>query len=294
MTVPYERVHVIINPAAGGNEPILNTLNDIFRQYQAEWDVSITHRAGDATRLAREAIASGVDLVAGYGGDGTQMEVLNGVIGGDTPMAILPGGTGNAMAFELNIPRDLKGAAELMCQSGQRRGVDVGRIGGQYFFLRAYTGLGDELGPSREMKDRYGLLAYPAAALSGLSHVKTARYQLTIDGREFEAEGISCFVANVGAVGGINLPSPPVIDASDGLVDIFVARGSPHPARTFGSYVLNVGDKTRAGIQHWKGREIMIRADPPQAVAVDGEPESETTPVEITVVPQAVQIVVPN
>ena len=40
MTVPYKRVHVIINPAAGGDEPILNTLNDVFRQYQVEWDAT--------------------------------------------------------------------------------------------------------------------------------------------------------------------------------------------------------------------------------------------------------------
>ena len=222
------------------------------------------------------------------------MEVLNGVIGSDIPMAILPGGTGNAMAFELKIPQHLEGAAELICQSSQRRSVDVGRIGDQYFFLRAYTGLGDELGPSREMKDHYGLLAYPAAALSGLSHLQAALYHLTIDGEEIEVEGISCFVANVGTVGGVNLPSPRIIDASDGMLDIFVATKDRRPLHTFGSYVLNVGDKAQASVQHWKGREITLRADPPQAVAVDGEPESGTTPVDIAVVPQAVQVVVPT
>jgi diacylglycerol kinase family enzyme len=97
----------------------------------------------------------------------------------------------------------------------------------------------------------------------------------------------------VGTLGGINLPSPPVIDASDGLLDVFVTSKRPHPLHTLGSYVLDVGDKAQAGIKHWKGREIMVRADPPQAVAVDGEPESGTTPVEIAVVPRAVQVVVP-
>jgi diacylglycerol kinase family enzyme len=72
---PYKRIHVIINPAACGNEPILNVLNDVFRQHQVEWDVSITHRASDAVRQAQEAIEGGADLVAGYGGDGTQMVV---------------------------------------------------------------------------------------------------------------------------------------------------------------------------------------------------------------------------
>ncbi|MCK4897328.1 MAG: acylglycerol kinase family protein, partial [Anaerolineales bacterium] len=107
MDVPYQRIHVIINPAAGQDEPILNTLNRVFHKYGVDWEVSITHRFGDAMRFAKQAVADGVELVVGYGGDGTQLEVLNGIMGSDTPMAILPGGTGNAMTFELNIPHKL-------------------------------------------------------------------------------------------------------------------------------------------------------------------------------------------
>ena len=108
MDLPYKRIQVIINPAAGHDEPILNVLNDVFHPAGVEWDISITHKFGDATRLAKEAVASGVDLVAGYGGDGTQMEVANGLLGSGVPQAILPGGTGNAMAHDLNVPINLK------------------------------------------------------------------------------------------------------------------------------------------------------------------------------------------
>jgi len=104
MDVPYKKVRVIINPAAGKDEPILNTINKVFHQYGVDWQVNITKKFGDATRLAKQAIADGVDLVAGYGGDGTQMEIANAVMGSETPMAILPGGTGNAMSFELQVP----------------------------------------------------------------------------------------------------------------------------------------------------------------------------------------------
>ena len=93
MSLPYKKVHVIINPAAGHDEPILNVLNHVFHPAGVEWDNSLTHQSGDATRLAAEAAASGVDLVAAYGGDGTQMEVANGLMGTGVPQAILPGGT---------------------------------------------------------------------------------------------------------------------------------------------------------------------------------------------------------
>ena len=89
MSVPYKKVHVIINPAAGKYEPILNTINKVFHKYEIDWQVSITKKFGDATRLAKQAIAAGVDLVAGYGGDGTQMEIANAVIGGNADLYVL-------------------------------------------------------------------------------------------------------------------------------------------------------------------------------------------------------------
>ena len=51
------------NPAAGHDEPILNTLNDVFHSTGVDWDIRITHKFGDATRLAKEAVEMGVDLV---------------------------------------------------------------------------------------------------------------------------------------------------------------------------------------------------------------------------------------
>lgn len=98
MTLPYKSVHVVINPAAGHDEPILNVLNHVFHPAGVVWDISLTQKTGDATHLAAEAAASGVDMVAAYGGDGTQMEVANGLLGSGIPLAILPGGSGNARA----------------------------------------------------------------------------------------------------------------------------------------------------------------------------------------------------
>ena len=128
---PYRRVHVIVNPASGGDEPILNVLNDVFRQYEVDWDVSVTHQYGDAAAQARRAVEDGVDLVAGYGGDGTQHEIANALVeaavgtGRRTPMGILPGGTGNGFAREMGVPSTLREATEVLCTSptdaGRRR-----------------------------------------------------------------------------------------------------------------------------------------------------------------------------
>lgn len=67
MTIPYKKIHIVINPAAGQDEPILNVLNDIFTPAGVDWEISLTKKSGDATRFAAEAAASGVDLIAAYG-----------------------------------------------------------------------------------------------------------------------------------------------------------------------------------------------------------------------------------
>ena len=74
------------------------------------------------------------DLVAGYGGDGTQHEIANALVeasvatGRQTPMGILPGGTGNGFAREMGIPKTLREATEVLCTSTRTRAVDVGRL----------------------------------------------------------------------------------------------------------------------------------------------------------------------
>ena len=187
-------IHVIINPAAGNNEPVLNTINDVFAQYDIQWKALVTHGPGDATELARQAAADGCDLVASYGGDGTLMEVVNGLMGAKMPIGILPGGTGNTVAAELGIPLNLGDALRLLATSEARRRLDVGEINGRYFLLRAYTGIGDDHNASRELKDRLGVLAYPISGLRFLKEHPPATFRLTVDDQLIEETGIMCYV----------------------------------------------------------------------------------------------------
>ena len=160
MAATAKRIHVVINPASGQDEPILNPLNDVFRAHEVDWDISLTRGFGDATKLARQAAENGFDIVAGYGGDGTQHEIANGVLGTDATMGVLPGGTGNNFAKELGTPQTLRPAAELLCAAPRVRLVDVVESGESVFILRLYAGIEPEQQTTREDKDRYGKLAY--------------------------------------------------------------------------------------------------------------------------------------
>src|SRR5258706_1899535 len=138
----FKKVHVIINPAAGQDRPVLGAINKVFQEVGAKWGVDVTNNPGDAIRLTKKAIAEGVDCIAVHGGDGTVMEVANGLLGTHVPMAIIPGGTANVMSIELGIPGDIVQAVSLIndVDHSMLRSVDVGKVGDHYFMLRVGMG----------------------------------------------------------------------------------------------------------------------------------------------------------
>ena len=139
---PLKQIHVIANPAAGQDEPILSVLNSVLRPAEVMWDIFVTHDAEDARKYAEQAVAAGVDAVAVYGGDGTVTEAASGLIGANIPLAILPGGTANVMSIELGIPQKLQDAVGLLCDPTRAiRLVDMGMVGDRPFFGHVAIGL---------------------------------------------------------------------------------------------------------------------------------------------------------
>ena len=288
-------IHVVINPASGQPQPILHTLNHVFRATGASWGISLTQESGDAERFARQAAAAGADVVAAYGGDGTVMEVARGLIGSPATMAILPGGTANLLSVELGIPKKLELAAGLICDpNSQVRQVDAGMVGETFFLLRVGCGFPAhkvELA-DRQLKDKYGIMAYSIAALKALSVAKMADYRLTLDGQVTQAKGMACVVDNAGNMGTAWATHGKNISVSDGLLDVILVKDA-----SFGT-MIEVGQaladhKPSDSYLHWQAREIGIEADPPQPVQIDGEVGWQT-PISIRVMPGVLKMLVPG
>ena len=290
-----KKVHIIINPASGQPQPILNQINDVFYPAGVEWSVSITLKSGDATRFAKQAIAEGADVVCSYGGDGTVMEVAQAVQGGDIPMAILPGGTANLMSVEMSIPKDLTKAAQIVIDPDSVvRRVDMGQTGDQLFMLRVGIGFAGEKVKlaDRELKDKWGILAYSIAGLKALETVPVAKYRITVDGAEYETNGKTCLIDNAGNIGVQGMTPAKNMSVSDGLLDVLVVcDSSVGSLLAVGGAVLGRDAKPDA-IKHWQGREITVVCDPPQTVQGDGENWGET-PTSAKVLPAVLPILAP-
>jgi diacylglycerol kinase (ATP) len=288
--------HIIINPAAGQEQPLLGILNRVFKEHGVDWEVFITKDAGDARRFARESAEAGVDVVIACGGDGTVTEVAGGLRGTGVPLGILPCGTANVMSLSLNIPTELESAVTLIA-TGQNvlRALDMGMFNDTEFMLRATVGLGARVinNTPRESKNRWGTLAYMLSAINELNNVEPARYILNLDGMHVEVDGITAFVGNSMNPGVAGLSIVPGVDMSDGLIDFVLIRRSDLPSllAVLTNTVFN-RDTEPEPVLHWQAKKIEVFAEPEQPTEIDGE-EFAPTPFTVQVLPRAALVICP-
>jgi len=105
---------LLYNPFSGSHRvEQVHAARDVLRNAGVEADAVATTEAGSAGAQAKEAIAQGCDTIFACGGDGTVNEVLQGIVGTQATLGVIPLGTANALAADLGLPRKGAAAAEL-------------------------------------------------------------------------------------------------------------------------------------------------------------------------------------
>lgn len=298
MEKKIKNIHIIINPSSGKGESILPVINASMKEAGIKWEASITHKAGDAIRLTKAAAQKGIDAIAVYGGDGTVMEVVGGLMESEIPLIILPGGSANVMANELGIPWDLKEACTLISQGPlEMKTIDVGQFNSRYFITGVSIGFGADLikGANREAKNKFGILAYFFSMTAAIQKLKLNPYHLKIDGIEYEVQGLTCIVANAGNLGFTKISLDKHIDISDGLLDVVIVRKAN--LSLFKLITMTLIKRERPDnfelVKHWQGKEISISSSHKQVVQCDGE-IIKNFPLHIKIVPGAIRVLVPK
>lgn len=292
-----------MNPVSGPNPTPPETIEEHMEKANLDWELTLTEKESKVPELARKAAENGADVVAAYGGDGTVMEVAQGLQGTGVPLAILPAGTANVMSVELGIPGTLEEAMRLATgENAVLRDVDMGCMNDtHYFILRVGIGLEAAMTQytTREEKMRLGKLAYWKSAIMAWRNSQSASYQLVIDGQKIRARGVSCVICNSASIGMPNLALAPGISVSDGRLDVLVIPDK-NPAALF-TLLRNIfksrspESRRRDGIiPHWRAHEVTVSASKRQEIGVDGEPQPVRYPLTIKVLPHALQVVVPQ
>jgi diacylglycerol kinase (ATP) len=258
-------------------------------------EVFFTARRGDAENLAREAARKSPHLIVAAGGDGTINEVVNGIAGSDTPVAVLPLGTTNVLAKELGIPEGVKESMEIAVR-GRPVVVSLGRITltnpasplTRYFCLMAGIGFDGAAvrGINETLKKISGKGAYIYSGMRTLSGFVPDSLTLTIDGKPHS--GYSVIVGNASRYGG-NFRATPDARIEDPNLYVCLFKGKRRLDTL--RYVLGIINGS-----HLKFRDVEyltakhIKVDGEAHVQIDGD-YLGLTPAEISAAPDCLRLV---
>ncbi len=270
---------------------------------------------------ARQAVADGASVIVAAGGDGTVRAVADALSGGRVPMGLIPMGTGNLLARNLDLPMGDPRALVVVALTGRDHAIDVGylraegesgepsapsdsAVGGagakEHCFL-VMAGLGFDAamvaGADNELKKRVGWLAYFVAGARHL-HGRPLRVRMTLDGVQSHHRLRSLLFANCGRLpGGIVLL--PDAELDDGVLDIagIDTKGGVFGwASLFGKVVLQgVGFRRElpaspGSIEFWRGQDIEVHSETPEPVQVDGDLVGDAVRVHVCVRPGALHV----
>ena len=300
---------LIHNPNAGGGgnarRSKLDEARRVLESRGIRADLEETTGPGEATEIAKRATTDGRQLVIACGGDGTINEVVNGLAnsknGHRVPLALLPAGTANVLAKELELSWDIPKAAEQLAR-GEVREIALGLATpleqpekARYFLSVAGAGPDGRItyAVDLELKARFGILAYWWQGAREVINYKFHHFRVTGEGQSREVSLV--IVGRTKHYGG---PFKITTEA-DLFEDQFEFLGlTTQSGLKYLSYLptLWMGDlRKEGGVYFWKSDRLVCESidNNPIYAQVDGEPLARL-PVEFRIVPRALRLLVPG
>ena len=284
------RLLVILNPTAGRRRRsrFLATL-DRLGALGCEVTLRETTAPGEAIALARAADPAAFDGVVAAGGDGTINEVINGLIGNDLPLALLPLGTANVLAAEIGLGLAPDTVARTIAE-GPRRRIACGRAGQRYFTQMAGVGFDAHVVENVDLalKRRIGKGAYVIEAVRQAFRFGFPTYRVTADGETHEAASV--IVANGRHYAGRYLLAPEASIEEPVFQVCLFDRGGPLAVARYGLALQTGRLPRRRDLRRIPARRLKIEGPLGDPVQGDGDTIARL-PIEITLVPDAVDLV---
>jgi diacylglycerol kinase (ATP) len=312
------RVTIVFNPAAGQATKVRSAIDRATTLWQVQgWIVNIepTQCAGDGTRIAREAVAGGINIVVAAGGDGTVNEVMNGLVNTDVALGVLPAGTVNIWAREMGLPMDIQQSAVALLEAKWCQ-IDVGRARSisprirwlprrrittkpasaidRYFLLMAGVGFDAAVteGVNSIEKKYLGAIAYVKQALQMIYQYQGSHLTIYLDDKKVRGRVLMVIVGNSQLYGGvIKFTLNALVD--DGLLDVCIVKGRSMlkaPLRLLS--ILFRSHHLDDRIEYHRATQIRFLSRKPVPIQIDGD-YLGTTPMRFEVVPKSLWVLVP-
>lgn len=259
-------------------------------------EVLALRRGDDLATAVEQAICRGATDIIAVGGDGTVGGVAGAVAGKDVPMGIVPAGTANMFARELGIPLSISASLELIRCRHSIRCIDAMDMNGRRFIHQVVIGVGSEALSSITPMQKLllGRSVYPLKGLSIFLNFRLMKVTALIDDREVHADASQIIIANSGILGARLFRLGTDIRVDDGKLDVVLMKSRDRTEFMIAGLDLLAGNYDQCSWLDFfpARRAVRVWTDPPTIIRADGE-SFGTTPMSLTVLPGAVNIIVP-
>ncbi|MDW4387733.1 diacylglycerol kinase family lipid kinase [Staphylococcus saprophyticus] len=259
--------------------------------------IQLSENEGDiitfCQKIKDKRYSDDVDIIFILGGDGTVNELVNGIMKSELnlPIGIIPGGTFNDFVKTLNLnPRHKMASQQLM--NAELRPYDVMKINDEYALN--FVGLGLIVQNAENVqngnKDIFGKLSYVGSTVKTLLNPEHFDYKISVDDQTVDGNTSMLVVANGPFIGGSRIPLTD-LSPNDGYLNTFIFKEQSLSVLNdvFKQRDSMNWNKMTEGIKHLPAKKITIETDPQMKVDIDGE-INQKTPLEIEVIPNAIQI----
>lgn len=288
---------LIYNKYAGASKSakIIPDIKNYFHQKNIDIDLQFTSHKGHGIDLVKNADLKLYDGIIACGGDGTLFEVVNGYClneqDGNPPLGLIPNGTGNAFARELNLKSfEWQKAIDLILENKPKM-VDIAKLNTEnksYYYINI-LGIGwpAEVGKTVEKIKFLGEVSYLLSVLYHIIFLKSVITEFEIDGKKFNRETIFVEIGNSRYTGSSFIISPNAI-VDDGYLDVVIVNKCSRfrimqllPTIFSGKHIF------KKEVEVIKAKKILIQTIPQKTLIPDGELLG-LTPIEVECIPQKI------
>lgn len=288
----------IVNPTAGKGkaEKYIDLIKEEAGKLLEDYVIEITKHPGHATEIAREYVGKEKCRVYSVGGDGTLNEVVNGVAGSGSVLAVIPAGSGNDFIRTVtsdNYKNDIIGRTI----RGKEAPVDLVKVNDNYFINIASMGLDAEAAYNANQLKKMplvpGFLSYYLGLIGVLVRCRSYKMKVTMDGQTVEGDYLLAVVAN-GKFYGKGIQPAPCADFQDGLLDICLIdkKSRLEIICLFPKYVKGQHADIK-GIKFYTCKDVHIASETSIAVNMDGE-VSRMQEATFNMIPGGIRVVSPE
>ena len=282
----------IVNPISGGKKKdgVPELIDKHLDAGLFDTIVVFSDGVAHARQLAREAVNK-FDVIVAVGGDGTVNEVASALVCTDTPLGIIPYGSGNGLSRFLQIPMDPTDAIRTLA-GGPVEFIDSATLNGRPFFNMAGIGFDAHISEVFSHGKKRGFITYIKSSFEEISKYKSQFYEIEIDGRKYEREAFMVSFANSSQYGN-NAHISPLASVQDGLLDVCIIKQFPvWKLPEMGIRMITKTAHKSKYLEIIRGKNINIKRAAPGPVHLDGEPQIMSADIHIEVVPHSLKVIV--